>query len=64
MKKILIALAIFIGVFMFLYGAIAALVNQGLSLGTALTVFFLVVVGGAGLVWILRDRPEETPPEE
>ncbi len=64
MKKILIAFAIFLGIFMFLYGAIAALVNQGLSLGTALTVFFLVVVGGAGLVWILRDQPKETPPED
>ncbi len=62
MKKVLIALAIFLGIFIFLYGAIAALVNQGLSLGTALTVFFLVIAGGGGLVWILRDRPEDSPP--
>ena len=62
MKKILIALAVTIGIVIFLYGALAALVNQGLDLVTALAVFFAVILGGAGLVWLLRDKPGTPPP--
>ncbi len=62
MKKILIALAVTIGVIIFLYGALAALVNQGLDLVTALAVFFAVILGGAGLIWVLRDNQGTRPP--
>lgn len=62
MKKILITLAALIGIVIFLYGALAALVNQGLDLVTALAVFFAVILGGAGLIWILRDKPGASPP--
>lgn len=62
MKKILIALAVTIGLIIFLYGALAALVNQGLDLVTALAVFFAVILGGAGLIWVLRDNQGAPPP--
>jgi hypothetical protein len=62
MKKILITLGVLIGIIIFLYGALAALVNQGLDLTTALTVFFAVILGGAGLIWVLRDNQGTPPP--
>jgi uncharacterized membrane protein len=62
MKKVLIGLALFLAISVFMYGAITALLGQGLSLPTALTVFFLVILGGAGLIWMLRDKPGSSPP--
>ncbi len=58
MKKPLIALAVLLGVVIFTYGSLAALVNQGVGLSMAITIFFLVLVGGAGLVYLMKDPPE------
>jgi hypothetical protein len=59
MKKILIALAVIIGVFLFTYGSIAKLFNQGLGLSMSIAVFLLTIAGGLGLVYFLRDPPEK-----
>ncbi len=67
MKKLLIALAVFLGVVIFTYGSLAALVNQGVGLTMAITIFFLVLIGGAALVYLLKDSPEDrvdADPEE
>jgi hypothetical protein len=67
MKKLLIALAIIFGVFLFTYGSLAKLYNQGLGMSASLLVFGLTIVGGLGLVYFLREPPEkriDADPEE
>jgi vacuolar-type H+-ATPase subunit I/STV1 len=59
MKKLLIAVAIIFGVFLFTYGSLAKLYNQGLGMSTSLLVFVLTIVGGLGLVYFLREPPEK-----
>jgi vacuolar-type H+-ATPase subunit I/STV1 len=59
MKKLLIAVAIIFGVFLFTYGSLAKLYNQGLGMSTSLLVFVLTIVGGLGLVYFLRESPEK-----
>ena len=54
MNKLLIGLGLTLMVLIFLYAAMASLVNQGLSAFGAAFMLILVVSGGAGLLWILR----------
>jgi 1,4-dihydroxy-2-naphthoate octaprenyltransferase len=67
MKKLLIAIAIIFGVFLFTYGSLAKLYNKGLGMSASLLVFGLTIVGGLGLVYFLRESPEkriDADPEE
>ena len=54
MKKIALFAAAVLGLAIFLYASLSALVNQGLNLPGAVVVFLLVVMGGAGLLWAVR----------
>lgn len=60
MKKVLIGLAITAGIIMFLYGSLAAMVNQGVDFVSSVVIFILVVLGSIGLLWVLKDKPEST----
>jgi flagellar biosynthesis protein FliQ len=63
MKKILIGIAVTIGILIFLYGSLAAMVEQGLSLFRAVAVFLVVILGGAWMVWALRGEATESSDE-
>ena len=64
MKKILIGIAISIGILIFLYGSLAAMVDQGLDIYRAVAVFWVVVLGGGWMVWALRGEATKSPDEE
>ncbi len=61
MKKFFIGIAILIGILMFLYRALSLLVNKGLSLPYSVFVVSAVVLCGSGLIWYLRERPDDAP---
>ena len=62
MKKIGLIVAGILAALLFSYGALAALVNQGLSLPAAALVFVGIVIGGIAVVKLLGNAPE--PPSE
>ncbi|HIE55257.1 MAG TPA: hypothetical protein EYP90_08780 [Chromatiaceae bacterium] len=54
MKKTFFALVFLFVLVLFLYGTVAALVNQGHGLFNALLTFVLVGLGAGALVWFAR----------
>ncbi len=64
MKKILIGITVLIGITIFLYGALAAMVAQGLDIYRAVAVFWVVILGGGWMVWALRGEATESPEDK
>ena len=57
MKKTFVIILILFALVIFFYGAVAALVNRGHALSSALLTFVLVGVGAGALIWLMR--PDE-----
>lgn len=57
MKKTFVIILLLFALVIFFYGAVAALVNQGHGLSSALLTFVLVGVGAGALIWLMR--PDE-----
>jgi FtsH-binding integral membrane protein len=55
MKKTLLIVGACFAALMLFYGAISALVNQGHALSSSLVTFVLVIVGTAGLIWMVKS---------
>ncbi len=64
MKKILIGISVLIGITIFLYGALAAMVAQGLDIYRAVAVFWVVILGGGWMVWALRGEATGSPEDK
>ena len=60
MKKIGLVFAGIFAALLFTYGALAALVNQGLSLAAAVLVFVGIVIGGIAIVKLLGNKPDSS----
>ena len=62
MKKLGLIVAGIFAALLFTYGALSALVNQGMGLGAAVLVFGAVVIGGIAIVKLLGNQP--APPSD